>query len=263
MALGAFASKTVACTFDAWQVRGMTPFDDTVWEGLGKGNFWLFCDISGWHWYYNMYPRSFAQCLNSRNASRYVGKVRTQLRQLPWNAEALPIIKNLRASQQIIAGFDKVTKFENAPKSERPSIQFDHLMDIARHEQGVILQPLIYEDKSFAARIQLQRASLINWATPPIELVFNHTCSTDADWAKSKAPDGIELENFESRMDWIVKAAQQFHNLMLRKKSYMEQELRTMAGWKDMSDTKTTAEAIKEKVRRLSSSVSLPRWTSK
>jgi hypothetical protein len=23
-----------------------------VTDGLGKGNFWLFCDISGWHWYY-------------------------------------------------------------------------------------------------------------------------------------------------------------------------------------------------------------------
>jgi hypothetical protein len=39
MALGAFASKTVACTFDAWQVKAMSIGIKTVWEGLGKGNF--------------------------------------------------------------------------------------------------------------------------------------------------------------------------------------------------------------------------------
>ena len=52
MALGAFASKTVACTLEAWQVRAQATFmSKTTKEGLGKGNFWLFCDISGWHWY--------------------------------------------------------------------------------------------------------------------------------------------------------------------------------------------------------------------
>lgn len=263
MALGAFASKTVACTFDAWQVRGMTPFDDTVWEGLGKGNFWLFCDISGWHWYRNMYPSSFDKCLRSRDTTRYVGNVKAQLKQLPWHAEALPIVKNLRVSKEIIAGFEQVSKFENASPRARPSIQFRHLLDIANHEQGVILQPLIYEDKSFAARIRLQRMPVANWASPPIELIFNHGCSIEAESLKSVAPDGTELEDFQSRMGWIVSAARQFHDLMQHRSAYMEQELRIMAGWKDMPDTKTTMEAVKEKVRRLSNSVRSFSWTNR
>jgi hypothetical protein len=48
MALGAFASKTVACSLDDLRV----PIIDPVFKGLAKGNLWLFYDISGWHWYY-------------------------------------------------------------------------------------------------------------------------------------------------------------------------------------------------------------------
>jgi hypothetical protein len=128
MALGAFASKTVACTFDAWQVKGMTPFDDTVWEGLGKGNLWLFCDISGWHWYRNMYPKSFDMCIRARNAENYVAQVKTQLRRLPWNVEVLPKIRNFLASEQVIAGFKKIDEYESAIDKNRPAIQIAHLL---------------------------------------------------------------------------------------------------------------------------------------
>ena len=254
MALGAFASKTVACTFDAWQVKGMTPFDDTVWEGLGKGNFWLFCDISGWHWYRNMYPDSFKVCLKKRNTQSYVGAVRSQLRQLPWNAEALPVVKYLQASAEVIAGFEKVDAYEKAALSDRPRIQFKHLLDLANHEQGVILQPLIYEDSDFPSRIRLQRSALANWASPTIELVFSHACATEIESNKNVAPEDVHLEDFESRMKWIIDAAEQFHNLMQRKKAYMENELKVMAAWKDMPDSKTTAEALKERVKSLSRS---------
>jgi hypothetical protein len=43
MALGAFASKTVACSLEDIRVTSIK----TVKEGLGKGNLWLFNDISG------------------------------------------------------------------------------------------------------------------------------------------------------------------------------------------------------------------------
>ncbi|MCD2518414.1 hypothetical protein LQ564_19110 [Massilia sp. G4R7] len=255
MALGAFASKTVACTFDAWQVKRMTHVDSTVWEGLGKGNFWLFFDISGWHWYRNMYPSSFTQCLKSRNTDQLVGKIKSQLSYLPWSKEALPIINNLRVSNEIIAGFEEVTKYEQAAPPRRADIQFKHLLAIANHEQGIILQPLIYKNESFAARIRFQRNLLVNWATPPIELVFHHSCSIEDGTLKSVAPDGTELENLEMRMAWIVSAAGMFHTLMQRKNSYMENELRTMAGWVDMPDSKTFAEKAKEVGEKLNSSI--------
>jgi hypothetical protein len=59
-ALGAFASKTVACTLETWQVRTQAAvMSEKTRQGLGKGNFWLFFDISGWHWYHMRYPGTF------------------------------------------------------------------------------------------------------------------------------------------------------------------------------------------------------------
>lgn len=237
MALGAFASKTVACTFEAWQVKGLGMVSSTTKEGLGKGNFWLFCDISGWHWYYSNYPRSFDTCMSSRNSDQYVDAVKKQVKQLPWNADALPKIKNLAMSAYIKAGFDKVRMIENTTDPrKRPPLQLKHLLDIANHEQGVILQPLIYDDPEFAKWIKLQRNPWVEWASPNLELVFSHSCSTDKAELKSVAPEDTKLEDLKSRMNWIISAANKFHGLMLKYPAYMEGELRIMTGWVAMGD---------------------------
>ena len=240
MALGAFASKTVACTVETWQVKTQSWLvSKTTMEGLGKGNFWLFSDISGWHWYYNMYPGSFDSCLDSRNAENYVVAVKIQTGKLPWKAEALPKIKNLAVSEHIRAGFQKVKAFEvEADKSMRPAIQLAHLLDIANHEQGVILQPLIYDDPKFACWVQMQRSAWVNWASPALELVFNHACSTNETKLKSVAPKATMLEDFQSRMNWIKLAANKFHTLMQTYPDYMQGELSTIAGWVDLPDKK-------------------------
>lgn len=62
MALGAFASKTVACLFESWQIKRsfdagfvadwMIPKEyelRQISEGLALGNLWLFMDIAVWH----------------------------------------------------------------------------------------------------------------------------------------------------------------------------------------------------------------------
>jgi hypothetical protein len=239
MALGAFASKTVACTFEAWQVKTMTFATDTVWEGLGKGNFWLFCDISGWHWYHNMHPTSFDKCLEQRNANNYVKAVKAQITKLPWNGSALPIIKYFAPSAEIKKGFAKVREFEEEGEKNtvaRKTIQLEHLLEIAKHEQGVILQPLIYDDPAFATWVQQQRAWYAQWASPVLELVFTRQCSNQHLEVKSVAPKDTKLENFLSRMDWINKAANKFHGLMQQKKSFMHSALSNIAGWVDLPD---------------------------
>lgn len=239
MALGAFASKTVACTFETWQVRAMPLGIDTVWEGLGKGNLWLFCDISGWHWYYNMYPSSFDKCVPQRNSNNFSRSIKVQVGKLPWNTTALPIIKYFSPSAEIKNGFAKVKEFELTEKedtSTREAIQFDHLLEIAKHEQGVILQPLIYNDPAFAAWVQKQRAWYAEWASPNLELVFTHQCSNPHSEVKSVAPKDTKLENFASRMNWINQAAGKFHGLMLQKKSFMHSALLNIAGWVELVD---------------------------
>jgi hypothetical protein len=238
MALGAFASKTVACAFDSLQIKMMTPISHTVHEGLGKGNFWLFCDISGWHWYHSNYPSSFFTCIHQRHANNYTIAVKRQMEFLPWKKKSLPIIKYFSPSKEIKDGFALVTEIEKSTDLETiQDLQLEHLLTIANHEQGVILQPLIYDDIAFATWVQRQRAWYAHWASPALELVFTHECSTKHLNVKSVAPNDIELERFLSRMAWIKSAASQFHGLMIMRKGFMHSALGIMAGWVDLSDT--------------------------
>jgi len=238
MALGAFASKTVACTLEAWQVRTQaTLVSKKTKEGLGKGNFWLFCDISGWHLYYCLYPGTFDTCVGARNAESYVPAVKAQMKSLPWSAEALPKIKNMAVSKEIREGFAKVKEFEQeGDAGERPRIQMKHLIAVANHEQGVILQPLIYDDKDFVYWIETQRSAWVNWASPNLELVFSHACSTERADLTSVAPEETKLEDLKSRMKWIGQAAERFHKLMQTQKSYMEGELASISSWVQLAD---------------------------
>jgi hypothetical protein len=238
MALGAFASKTVACMFEKWQISAQRLLTEKTRRGLAKGNFWLFQDISTWHRYYSKYPGSFDMCLSSRNASQYVPAVKVQMGRLPWQSEVLPKIKQMQVSAAVKKGFAKVKEFEEASDKRRPGIQLEHLLAIADHEQGVILQPLIYDDPDFAFWVKLDRASIVNLISPAKELVFSSACEAEDTELKSVAPADTKLEEFKSRMKWIGQAAKQFHKLMQTQKEYMEGELRTMAGWVDMPDKK-------------------------
>jgi len=243
MALGAFASKTVACLFEKFQVKAQAFFlSKKTKDGLGKGNFWLFQDISAWHWYYSNYNGSFDMCLSSRDASTYVPAVKQQMNKLPWKDDALSKIKNMKVSPEIKKGFAKVKEFEEeSDVLVRPGLQMAHLLAIADHEQGVILQPLIYDDPDFADWVRVDRKmsqNYLDWILPAKELVFSHACTTDNAELKSSAPEDTKLEDFDSRMKWIGQAANLFHKLMQQNTAYMEAELRIMAGWVDMPDKK-------------------------
>jgi len=233
MALGAFASKTVACSLDMLRVVML----QTVFQGLAKGNFWLFADISGWHYYYNKYPQSFDLCVPKRDASEYLKPVQAQLNHYPWKDDALPKIKNMSGHKHIKIAFQKTREFEvEKNASKLPAIQMANLMAIADHEQGVILQPLIYEDPDFSKWVQRQRSAFIHWASPDLQLVFNHACDTKDALLKSIAPRETELEDLKSRMSWILSAANKFHRLMQTEHVYMETELNIIAGWVNLSD---------------------------
>lgn len=232
MALGAFASKTVACSLDDPRVMMI----DTVFKGLAKGNLWLFYDISGWHWYYTRFRDSFDQCVSCRDASAYIKSVKDQVANYPWKDDALLKIKNMHEHGYIVSGFALAKKIEAEGRpTQRAAQQLLHLLDIAQHEQGVILQPLIYDDPDFSAWVGRQRAWYANWASPDLELVFNSACDTKEAELKSIAKNKTILESYISRMDWINTAAIQFHDLMQNKTDYMENQLKTISGWVDSS----------------------------
>lgn len=243
MALGAFASKTVACSLEDFRVSGSSGFS-VVSERLGKGNFWLFMDVAGWHWYWSNYQSSFNTCQPLRNSKNCVTEVKAILDKLPWSADALSEIKHFKSNPNIEEGMRLVKKFEDTnDRTKRPFIQYDHLIAIANHEQGNVLQPLIYNNSTFKGWLIAQRNIPLKWISPTLKIVFAHTCKTDQSQLESIAPDDTILEDFNSRMKWITSVAGQFHNLMqgtYRNSdiTYMDSELKTIAGWVGYKDSR-------------------------
>ena len=116
MALGAFASKTVACTLEHWTLTSTKHgIVVTASDWFGQGNFWLFQDIAGWHHYYSRFGSTvFFNCIDKRNTSTLVPEIKSAIDKADWAAESLPKINNLRSNEFIKKGFDEVKKFENA-----------------------------------------------------------------------------------------------------------------------------------------------------
>lgn len=255
MALGAFASKTVACLLDKFQLNasyfmGKVTFGGidghNIANGLGQGNLWLFGDIAPAHWFYNHYPQHFfsgMDCIHNRHCDRLIEPVKTYVKQLPWAGKSLGKINNLAASPDLIKGFEYILQIEAmAPSRKRREKQLKHLLAIADHEQRRVLQPLIYNDPDFSKWTARERNwfdwPLLRLIPPKYELVFTHQCETDDETLKSIAPEDLVVENERSRMAWIVDAAMMFHNLMDRKAAHMRSELSTMAAWDRSPDAK-------------------------
>ena len=247
MALGAFASKTVACLLDAWQIRmasmfGIhTPFDhEDVAFGLGKGNLWLFIDIAASHWFYSNHPDEFRagmKCETQRHAEKLVPQVMAATSQLPWAYEAISKTNYFIPSEDIIKGFDDIQQFEGAQyKEDREYFQMQSLLAIARHEQRAILQKLIYDDPSFRYWTEKERTWPLKYISPTYKLVFSSQCETDNKLFESQAPDDMQVEDYESRMDWIEEAAGTFDHLMKTETETMEDELKKIAAWVDEAD---------------------------
>ncbi len=248
MALAAFASKTVACLLDTFQIQSaylvgnITPLDaEEVANGLGQGNLWLYSDIAPAHWFYNHYPHHFFSgmaCIDKRHANQLESPVKQAVNDLPWASKSLDKVDHFQATSHLIEGFRYVVQIEKmVPSKRREDIQLKHLMAIANHEQDEVLQPLIYEDPIFKKWLVRER-TYWRWAAPTYQIVFTHACSTRNPQLKSVAPDDMVVEDFESRMKWIEKAATLFHDLMLGRTDHMVDELATIARWVDSPDAR-------------------------
>lgn len=259
MALGAFASKTVACTLEHWTLtstkRGIGSIVVTASDWFGQGNFWLFQDIAGWHHYYSSYgSKVFFNCMDKRNANTLVPEIKSALGATDWAADSLPKINNLKNNDYIKRGFNEVKKFEEIPSkniSERAKAQRQNVLIIAQHEQGKVLQPLIYEQ--WRHKREVDAMGLAGGLAPEVKLFFSNTCNVPQvtvypkyryrgshpenkdnpkyDKYVSKPESGIVLYDYDSRMNWINKAAEKFHGLMQKEENYMLDQLQTMAGW--------------------------------
>lgn len=267
LAFGAFASKTVACFLDSWQIKGSFlgglvadwTLDDEnelnlLSEGLAMGNLWLFMDVIGWHWFYSNYQEQFFEgmaCAEKRDVQKLADIPKEVVTEnLQWADYALSKINNLKPTTYIIDAMKLVEEIENESEiNERAGLQLDHLKAVANHEQEMILQKLLYTHPGFEAWLKRERNwrryKLVDKIMPVYQLVLTSGCETDKEAFKSIAPEGVELETLGSlndgtesktRMGWIGDAAKTFHFLMQNHTQQMEVELSTIAGWVDEQD---------------------------
>lgn len=237
MALGAFASKTVACTLEHWTLTSTKHgIVVTASDWFGQGNFWLFQDIAGWHHYYSKFGSEvFFNCMSKRNTNTLVPEIKSAIYKADWAKGSLSKINNLKSNDFIKKGFSEVQKFETSSNKDRKILaQYQNVLIIAEHEQGEILQPLIYE--GWRNRREIDSMGLFSWFTPEVALFFTSDCSTNTGKYTSRSPEGTVVYDYESRMDWIRKAAEKFHGLMQNESTYMETQLQTMAGWYNKAD---------------------------
>lgn len=278
LGLGAFASKQVAATLDTWQVDWLLRWSE-LRKGLGRGNLWLFNDVLAWFYAYAAGADTFEKCANSRDSRHLVDQVATNftrqmdhdtsIDKVPYEVDGETGAKKaklgyLKCTQIVKDGFELVAAWEKARDGDRPALAFSHLLAIAQHEQGEVLQGLIYDNPDFQKWLGAQRRALasaddtainesmstvtiksglsdgpdalvatIRALVPNLQLVLTSNYKTKDIKYRSDAPDRLVLENYRKRMDWIQNAAKKYHELMMTQQTFMLGELQTIESWLD------------------------------
>ncbi len=171
LGLGAFASKQVAATLDTWQVKYVLRYSG-LRAGLGRGNLWLFNDVLAWFYGYAAGADTFETCANSRDSRHFVDQVATNfalqtghadsIDKVPYEVDGETGAKKaklgyLRCTPIVKDGFALVKSLGEGNGKNRPDKAFKHLILIAQHEQGEVLQGLIYDNSEFQNWLMCQR----------------------------------------------------------------------------------------------------------
>lgn len=280
LGLGAFASKQVAATLHTWQVRYVAHCSE-LRAGLGRGNLWLFNDVLAWFYGYAAGGDTFEKCANSRDSRHFVAQVATNFSRQHAHADSIDKVPYqidgetgtkqaklgyLKCTPIVKKGFQLVTAWETADEGDRPAIAFSHLIAIAQHEQGEVLQGLIYDDPDFLFWLGLQRGALassddtalndsmnamkyglsdgsemsaapiVRALMPSLQLVLTSDYKTSDIEYRSDAPDRLVLQDYQKRMEWITNAAKKYHGLMQKKRTIMLNHLKIIQGWDETPD---------------------------
>ncbi len=237
--LAAFASKQVMCALDyasnsKWRWTGAAaPFFDITMMHLGKGNFWLFQDIFVWHWLYINHPEEFDSAVSERNWNSYICDFKETFKELPWHDDALPKIDYLAKTDPLTEGFDLMRKVERLQDGKaRRTLQLKSLIEIAKHEQIKILQPLIYESWDFRLLLDGQAKMEGKLGVPRRLAAFSTQCETGDPELDVVMTEG-DLYDPLDRMIFITEIAEKYHDLMISDKKLMEGIILTISSWYD------------------------------
>jgi len=277
LGLGAFASKQVAVTLESKLLR--TTHLYPTYQLLGRGNQWLFNDVLAWFYGYACGADTFMLCARKRNSNDFMDPTGASFRRqvdyeksiksVPQqrNGETGEVIDDqlgyLKWTPLVQTGFENVKSWETAGAGDKPKFAMNHLLAIAKHEQGEVLQGLIYDKLLFRAGLNLQSAALAPHPTdnpivagiegplgmakysasiiahaliPNLELVLTADDTTDDERFKSLPKNDIKLQDYKQRMGWIADAAGKYDKLMKNYKSEMHAHLARMASWSDLPD---------------------------
>ncbi len=246
--LAAFASKQVAFTIQNWAVPFFGP---ATLSALGKGNLWLYNDALPWHYAWTVCPESVEMCAAERSAQDFEPVVLSNLGKQEWAREAVPNIPwnfdensatlgapigQLRLAPLMREAIDGWKAFEAETSDKgKAALAMQHLWAMARHEQGEVLQGLIYGNPKFQEELETARKMGMPMNSKGTPLTFRMQLSfsasefvEDPEW-RSDAPPGIRLFDYRERMEWISDTADQYHKLMCgRCQSRMLDELRIL-----------------------------------
>jgi hypothetical protein len=277
LGLGAFASKQVAVTLESKLLR--TTHLYPTYQLLGRGNQWLFNDVLAWFYGYACGADTFMLCAKRRHSDNFMEPTKTSFRRQVDYEKAIQSVPQQRDGKTgevindqlgylqwtslVQTGFNSVKDWENAAPALRPKHAMKHLLAIAQHEQGEVLQGLIYDKLLFRAGLNLQSAALAPRPTdnvivaaiqgpigmaefdasviahaliPNLELVLTADDTTDDENFKSLPKRDIKLQDYKQRIGWINDAANKYDNLMTGYKSEMHAHLARIASWGDLPD---------------------------
>lgn len=244
---------------------------DYIRERMLLGNLFLFLDIYPYHFLYRDLSYSFFEAINYRNSQRYVSTVKTDLYDLP-HCDELGLIKyftydkkHLKSafeSIQMIEGF--LRKSNGVITENVRKIQWKSLIDIANHEQRVILQNCFYApngrvdptlEKVFDKQKQLDKLkktmTAISWIADVQgrQAVLTNACQLSDDFMKGhkdrerfyedmensselNSTWGENLYDVEQRMAFITRIAKDYHFIMLNYKTKVEGYMQSIVNGK-------------------------------
>lgn len=220
-----------------------------------------------------MSSKSFNQCKTQRNVLKFTHikeevsnipwsnclPIIKHLQSTPEITKAFDLLPKIEAV------FKRKGKIRKVNFDDSKDDLFKHLLAIAVQEQRNILQELVWKDWKVEAQATLQRYTNL----PDSTLVLSSDYSAEAVKSVRKSqsvlpsaynrqsmekvykgphagvldqlPESVYSEplantrvaNYDSRMEWIQKAAEKYHRLMLNDKgrSFLEKELIIIAGW--------------------------------
>lgn len=242
-------------------------------HSFAKGNLWLFMDIAPWHYAWSMSPATFQSCKKLRNVSQFThiksqvynipwSGCLPIIEQLKCTKEIIDAFGYL---PKIEAIFKRKGQTRKQNFDDSKDILFKHLMAIAVQEQFNILQKLVWNDWKVEKQAIFQRVTKLPDSTlvlssdycaeavKPVRVSQTILPSTYNMQSMKRAYQGrhngvidelpesvyseplphTKVENYDSRMEWIEKAAEKYHDLMLDDKgrSFLEKELGIIAGW--------------------------------